>query len=228
MRNLRLAVRTLFKSPVVSIVAILSLALGIGANSAIFSLFNEMLLRQLPVAKPEQLVYLTAPGPTPGSHQDNEAGNGESIFSYPMYRDLERLQTTFSGLAAHRLFEVNVAYRNQTLNGRGVYISGSYFPTLGVKPHIGRLIGPGDDQSIGGAYVTVLGYDYWQSRLGADSTVLGQTILINGVPMTVIGVAAPDFEGTTLGAIRNIYVPISMRKALSPLFGGYQDRRRYW
>src|SRR3954471_14335871 len=165
MRNLRLAVRTLFKSPIVSIVAILSLALGIGANSAIFSLFNEMLLRQLPVPNPQQLVYLTAPGPTPGSHQDNEAGHGESIFSYPMYRDLERLQTTFSGLAAHRLFDVNVAYRNQTLNGRGPSSSASYFPVLGVKPHLGRLLGPSDDATIGGAYVTVLGYQYWQASL---------------------------------------------------------------
>src|SRR3954471_18658161 len=126
-----------------------------------------------------------------------------------MYRNLERLQTSFTGLAAHRLFDVNVAYGNQTLNGRGVYISGSYFPTLGIRPYLGRLLGPSDDQTIGGAYVAVLGYSYWESHLGADSTVVGKTLIVNGKPMTIIGVAPPEFEGTTLGAIPSVYIPIS-------------------
>src|SRR5258708_3071209 len=99
MLNLKLAFRTLFKTPFVTVVAVLSLALGIGANAAIFSLFDEMLLRPLPVSHPERLANLTAHGPTPGSHTSDQTGNNESIFSYPMFRDLERRQAVFGGLA---------------------------------------------------------------------------------------------------------------------------------
>lgn len=114
MRDLRLALRNLAKSPFVSLVAILSLALGIGANSAIFSLFNQMLLRPLPVVAPHELVNLGAPGPKPGSTSCQQAGDCEQVFSYPMFRDLERLQTSFTGIAAHRMFGANLAYKGQT------------------------------------------------------------------------------------------------------------------
>jgi predicted permease len=228
MRNLRLAVRTLFKTPVVTVVAVLSLALGIGANAAIFSLFDEMLLRPLPVPHPEQLVNVTAPGPTPGSHSNNESGNNESIFSYPMLRDIERLQTVFSGVGAYRIFGVNLAYHGTPINGRGMFVSGSYFPVLGVKAAAGRLLGPADDRTIGGANVAVLTHAYWATHLGSDPGVVGQTILINGQPMTIIGVAPEGFEGTTLGAVVNVYIPISMRAVVNPLFSGFANRRQYW
>src|SRR5690348_5289664 len=110
MPNIKLAIRALLRSPFVTAVAVLSLALGIGANAAIFSLFNEILLRPLSVPHPDQLVNIAGPGPTPGNHSDDVEGNGESIFSYPMFRDLERRQTVFTALAAHRLFGANVAY----------------------------------------------------------------------------------------------------------------------
>ena len=111
MRNLKLALRTLFKSPFVTIVAVVSLALGIGANTAIFSLFDQLILRSLPVQEPSRLVNLSAPGPKPGSQSCNQAGNCDVVFSYPMFRDLERVQTTFTGVAAHRIFGANLAYR---------------------------------------------------------------------------------------------------------------------
>jgi putative ABC transport system permease protein len=149
MPNLKLAIRSLFRSPFVTAVAVLSLALGIGANAAIFSLFDEILLRPLAVPHPEQLVNVAAPGPTPGNHTDDIEGNGESIFSYPMFRDLERRQTVFTGLAAHRLFSVNVAYHGMPVNGQGSFVSGAYFPTLEISPALGRLLEPADDQSIG-------------------------------------------------------------------------------
>src|SRR6266705_868606 len=110
MRNLKFAFRTLLKTPFVTIVAVLSLALGIGANAAIFSLFDEMLLRPLPVHEPERLVNLAAPGPNPGYQSCNSAGGCDEVFSYPMFRDLERAATAFSGVVAHRLFGANVAY----------------------------------------------------------------------------------------------------------------------
>src|SRR5437867_12487377 len=145
MINLKVALRTLFKTPFVTIIAIVSLALGIGANAAIFSLFNQMLLRALPVQEPDRLVNLSAPGPKPGSHSCNEAGDCDAVFSYPMFRDLEYSQTVFTGIAAHRLFSANLAARGQTLNGEGMLVSGSYFPVLGVQPELGRLLGAGDD-----------------------------------------------------------------------------------
>ena len=133
MRQLRFALRTLFKTPFVTGVAIVSLALGLGANAAIFSLFNQILLRPLPVEAPRQLVNLSAPGPKPGNTTCNQSGDCESVFSYPMFRDLEREQSVFDSMAAHRVFGANLAARGQTENGEGIMVSGGYFQTLGLR-----------------------------------------------------------------------------------------------
>ena len=145
MTNLKLALRSLLKAPFVTSVAILSLALGIGANAAIFSLFDRILLRPLPVAEPARLVNLGSPGPKQGSISSNEAGGTDQLFSYPMFRDLQRAQTVFTDIAAHCLFAANLSFQQQTLNGQGLLVSGSYFPVLGLEPALGRLIGSGDD-----------------------------------------------------------------------------------
>ncbi|MGH7663214.1 MAG: ABC transporter permease [Gemmatimonadaceae bacterium] len=226
--NLKLALRTLFKTPFVTTVAVISLALGIGANAAIFSLFNQMLLRDLPVAQPEQLVNLTAPGPKPGSQSCNEAGDCEAVFSYPMFRDLERGQTAFTGIAAHVAFGANLSYERQTLNGEGMLVSGSYFPLLGVQPALGRLLTPADDEAIGANFVAVLDHSYWATRLGANPDVIGENIVVNGQSMTIVGVAPNGFDGTTLGATPQVFVPISMRGLMSPGFDGFENRRSYW
>ena len=120
MRNIRLAFRTLFRTPFITVVAIVSLALGIWANAAIFSLFNQFLLRPLPVDSPSKLVNLANPGPKPGSQSCNNAGGCDKVFSYLMFRDLEQKQTVFTGLAAHRIFDANLAYRGQTAKGDGM------------------------------------------------------------------------------------------------------------
>ncbi len=133
MRQLKLALRTLFKSPFVTAVAILSLALGIGANAAIFSLFDQLLLRPLPVRDPGELVDLHAPGPNPGSQSCGFAGDCHDVFSYPMFRDLEKGQAVLAGLAAHRTLSVSLSYEQQPVSGAGMLVSGSYFPTLGVS-----------------------------------------------------------------------------------------------
>src|SRR4030095_570955 len=117
MPQLRLALRTLFKTPFVTIVAVLSLALGIGANSAIFSLFHQMLLRPLPVPRAQELVNLGAPGPKPGSNSCSNIGSCEEVFSYPMFRDLERVQASFTGIAAHKDFGASIGFRGQTPRG---------------------------------------------------------------------------------------------------------------
>ena len=187
------AVRALMRTPLVSIVAILSLALGIGANAAIFSLFDQMLLRPLPVPNAGELVNLGAPGPKPGSQSCGQAGDCDSVFSYPMIRDLERVQTTFTGIAAHRPFGVNLAYHGQTMSGRGVLVSGSYFPVLGLQPALGRLLGPGDDGTIGEPHIVVLSHDYWRTRFGESRDVLNQPVVVNGQPLTIVGVAPRGF-----------------------------------
>lgn len=226
--NLKLAFRTLFKSPFVTAVAVLSLALGIGANAAIFSLFDQLLLRPLPVWQPEGLVNLAAPGPKPGSQSCNQAGDCDVVFSYRMFRDLEGAQTLFSGVAAHRLFGANLAYRGQTLNGEGMLVSGSYFPVLGLQPALGRLLTPADDQAIGAHFVAVLSHSYWTTRLGASPDVLNETIVVNGQAMTIVGVAPRGFQGTTLGARPQVFVPITMRGLMAPGFTDFENRRSYW
>jgi len=230
MRALRLALRTLFKTPFVTTVAIVSLALGIGANAAIFSLFSQMLMRPLPVRQPDRLVNLIAPGPKPGSQSCNQAstrGNCDDVFSYPMFRDLERIQTVFIGLAAHRLTSVNLSYNRQTVNGEGMFVSGSYFPVLGLRPALGRLLGPADDSAPGASPLVVLGYDYWQTNVGSDPNVVNRTMIVNGETMTIVGVAPRGFHGTTLGSEAMVYVPITMRERLQPTWKGFDNRRSY-
>jgi predicted permease len=226
--NLRLAVRTLSKTPFVTAIAVLSLALGIGANTAIFSLFDRMLLRPLPVPEPGALVNLVAPGPKPGSNSCNQAGDCQSVFSYPMFRDLERVQTVFTGIAAHNLTGVNLAARGQTLGADGMLVSGSYFPTLGLQPAAGRLLGPDDDRTPGAHPVVVLSHAYWTSHFAESPAVVGESLTVNGTAMTVIGVAPRGFEGTTLGTRPHVFVPISMRETLLPGWKGLDNRRSYW
>jgi predicted permease len=230
MRNLRLAIRTLAKTPFVSLVAVLSLALGLGANSAIFSLFNQVLLRPLPVPEPGALANLGAPGPKPGSTSCNQSGDCEQVFSYGMFRDLERVQTSFTGIAAHRVFSANVAFGGQTESGRGILVSGSYFPVLGVQPIAGRLFAPDDDTMPGGHPVVVLSHDYWRRRFEENPSVLGQTLIVNGHGLTVIGVAPRGFEGTTLGVRATVFVPLTMRGEMQPGPSGprFDNRRVYW
>ena len=133
-----------------------------------------------------------------------------------MFRDLERVQTTFTGIAAHRLFGANLAYRGQTLSGDGLFVSGSYFPVLGIQPALGRLLGPGDDRAIGQSPVAVLSHAWWQSRFGTDPNVLNDTLIVNGQSLTIVGVAPRDFTGTTLGSTPQVFVPITLRALLQP------------
>jgi hypothetical protein len=228
MPNLKLAFRTLFKSPFITLVAILSLALGIGANSAIFSLFDQMLLRPLPVPNPHELVNLATPGPKPGSQSCGQAGGCDEIFSYPMFRDLERAQTSFTGLAAHRPFGASLGYQGTSLGGEGLLVSGSYFPVLGITPALGRLLTAEDDKTVGGHFVAVLSYDYWRNRFELNPSVLNQTMVINGQAMTIVGVAPRGFNGTTLGESPDVFVPLTMRGLMSPGFNGFENRRQYW
>ena len=228
MPNIRLALRTLFKSPFITMVAILSLGLGIGANSAIFSMFDQMLLRPLPVPHPEELVNFKSPGPKPGSNSCGQAGGCDEIFSYPMFKDLEAAQTSFTGIAAHRNFGGSIGYQGTSLSGDGLAVSGSYFPVLGLTPALGRLFTPDDDKTVGTHFLVVLSHDYWRTRFAMNPAVLNETLVVNGQAMTIVGVAPRGFKGTTLGDDPDIFVPLTMRGLMQPGFNGFQNRRQYW
>jgi predicted permease len=227
--NLKLAFRALFKTPLVTSIAVLSLALGIGANAAIFSLFHEVLLAPLPVPHPEQLVNVLAEGPNPPYQSCNQAGSCDVVFSYPMFKDLERAHREFSGIAGHELVSGNIAYRGQTRSSDVMLVSGSYFSVLGLRPAIGRLIAPQDDETVGADFSVVLGYGYWQAQLGGDTSVVGTKIMVNGQTFTIIGVAPEGFNGTTLGTVPALYVPLTMKAALGLASADeYPFRRIYW
>ena len=228
LHDLRLAVRTLLKTPFVTAVAVVSLALGIGANTAIFSLFDRMLLSPLPVPDAASLVNLGAPGPKPGSNNCGQAGECDSVFSYPMFRDLEREQSVFTGIAAHQLFSANLAARGQTLTADGLMVSGSYFPTLALQPALGRLFTPADDTTPGGHPLVVLSHEFWVSHFGANPAVLGEALTVNGQSFTVVGVAPRGFDGTTLGARPKVFVPVTMRAVAVPGRDDFENRRAYW
>ena len=229
-RDSALGWRLLLRSPGLSIVAILTLALGIGANAAIFSMFEQTLLRPLPVPDPASLVNLASPGPKPGGDNSNQAGGYDHIFSYPMFQDLERISADVLSMAAHRAADVTLTAPSRATSswGMAMLVSGSYFPVLRLTPAHGRLIGPTDDDVIGDGRVAVLSSDYWRRELGADPNVVGQTLLVNGQAVTIVGVAPASFTGTTLGIKPSVFVPITLRDLLMPGNDDLATRRRYW
>jgi predicted permease len=145
-----------------------------------------------------------------------------------MLRDLEAKPGHFSGIAGHVLFYPNIAFGNNTTNGTAEYVTGSYFPVLGVKPARGRLLGPEEDRDLGGHPFVVLSHRYWQNQLGGDPSVIGRIITVNGRQLTIVGIAAAGFDGTTLGAHVDLFVPITMRGVLDAGFDAFRNRRRYW
>jgi predicted permease len=228
MRELVLAFRRLVKTPFVTTVAVLSLGLGIGANTAVFSMFNQILLRPLPVTAPDELVNLAARGLKNGSVSCGNAGDCDAVFSYPMFLDLTRDQQVFTGIGAHHLFGANVGYHDETLPVDGVEVSGNYFSLLGLRPVLGRLIEPADAAHVGGTPVAVLSYDYWMTRFGHSASIVTETVVVNGQSLSVIGVAPAEFDGTTRGTRAKVFVPITLRTLMEPTFGGFETRDDYW
>lgn len=223
--DLKMAFRTLAKDPFVTLVAVISLALGIGANAAIFSLFEEVVLRPLPVPEAERLVFFDAPGPKQGSTSCNEAGSCDAVFSQPMFRDLQAADPSpFTGIAAFYHQGVNLAAGDETIRATANFVSGSYFPVLGLSAAAGRLLGPADDRTPGAHPVAVLSHEYWSGRLASDPSVIGSTVTVNGEPLTVVGVAPEGFRGTTVAVRPELYVPITMRAAVDDGYSGIQSR----
>ncbi len=223
--DLRLALRGLRRSPLFATVAILSLALGIGANAAIFRLIDQLLLRTLPVEAPDELVMLYQRGANMGSNM------GSRMHSYPLYQDLQQKAEPLSQVLCRRLVPVSVSVNNQTERVEAELVSGNYFSMLGVKPAVGRVFNSReDDQVFKGHPVVTLSYGYWVSRFGRDPGVVGKTIRINDYPMTIVGVSAEGFAGLDPSRSPQLRVPVLMQPILMPetTWLHMDDRRARW
>ena len=214
MRNdLRFAFRTLRRSPAFSVIAVLSLALGIGANTAIFSLLYQVVLRSVPVHDPETLVSLQSDD---FNHGWTRRDNNKSVFSYPMYRELRDRSQAFSGLIARASFPTTLSYRGDAVRATTEVVTGNFFEVLGLRPALGRPLLPSDDTPSGGTNAIVLSYSYWAGHMGASPTVLNSQILMNGHPVLIAGVAPRGFRGLLAGQTPDFFAPVSMMPMISP------------
>lgn len=219
-QDLRYGVRTLAKNPAFTLIAMATLALGIGANTAMFSLLDQVVLRLLPVRHPEQLVIVRETG--------NHYGNtyGANTISWPMFEDLRDNNQVFSGMFCRFPATVTIGYGDRAAQIPAELVSGSYFPILGVGAALGRTIAPDDDAIPDSSPVVVLSYSFWRSYFDGDRTIVGRTIALNSHAMTVIGIAQPGFDGVELGVPAKVFVPIMMKTEMTPHSDGLKDRRR--
>jgi predicted permease len=217
LQDIRYALRILRKNPAFTAVAVLTLALGIGANTAIFSLINAVLLKSLAVQDPQQLVIVS----DPAMANSRSIGTPRTdIYSYPLYRDLRDGNNVFSGMAAsgqeHRVAVEapgsGVVTEDATVN----LVSGSYFSVLGVSPFRGRSLVPEDDRAKSSNPVAVVSYEFWIRKLAENPAVIGQTVRLNKYPYVIIGIAAPGFFGDTVGEKQDFWVPVSMQPQMMP------------
>jgi predicted permease len=219
-RDFRYGVRTLAKNPAFTLIAMATLALGIGANTAMFSVLDQVVLRLLPVRDPERVVIVRETG--------NHYGNsyGPNTISWPMFEDLRDNNQVFSGMFCRFPATVTISGSDQAAQISAELVSGSYFPTLGVGAALGRTIAPDDDAVPDSGPVVVLSYSFWRSYFNGDRSIVDRTIALNSHAMTVIGVAQPGFDGVELGVPAKVFVPIMMKTEMTPHSDGLKDRRR--
>jgi predicted permease len=221
--DFRFALRNLRRSPLFTFIAVASLALGIGANTAIFTLLDQLILRMLPVKNPQQLVMIWSTGP----HMGNNRGSRAS--SYPMYQDYQRQAQAFSYVFCRFATPLSISFNGQTERVQAELVSGNYFQALGVQPAIGRVFSPEqDDRIYEGHPSVVLGYQYWATRFASDPSVVGQKIVVNNYPMTIVGVSALAFTGLDPANAPQIRVPIQMKPLMTPGWDAIGDRRSQW
>jgi len=224
--ELRMGFRQLRKAPGFAIVAVLTLALGIGANTAVFTLLDQAMLRRLPVSHPEQLVRLRFTGASPG-HIHAYGGDDKDYFSVPMYRDLRDKNKVFDGIVASDQCQAGVQWNNSPDLVSCERVSGNYFQVLGVQPAMGRVIVPSDDEP-NSAPVVVLSFNYWKTKFGSDPRVINQTLLINAHPFTIAGVAAPGFQSVVAGQTPKIFVPITAQPVIDASSSVLDDHKTRW
>lgn len=221
--DLRFSARSFLRSPSFTATTVLSLALGIGATTAIYSLVDQVLLHALPVRQPERLVLIDWKG--------DQAANGfgsYNLMSYPICLDLQLQDRFFEGVLCRAATTVNLSTGADPKPAAAEIVSGTYFSMLGVGPALGRVLGNDDDRTPGASPVVVLAYDFWKTQLGSAPDVQGRKVLINQHPMTVIGVAAPAFRGIDVGQVPSLWIPAAMSAQAIPGFHDLLDRRTRW
>ena len=225
LQDIQYAARSLRKSPLFATIAVTSVALGIGANAAVFTLLDQVVLRLMPVKDPSALVQVRA---ADGSESYGGGMGDGSELSYPMYTDFRDHNAVFDGMFCRYTDAMHVGDGGRSERVNGEMVSGTFFQVLGVPAAIGRTLEPSDDRTVSGSAVAVLSYDYWRTRFGGKPDVLGRKLVINGHPFTVIGVARQGFNGLDLGTPPQVYVPITMQPQLGPAWLKIDTRRFRW
>ena len=221
--DLRLALRGWVRTPGFTVIAVTSIALGIGATTAIFTLVDQVLLRRLPVQAPHELVQVRMEGSLYG----NNWGDGSEL-SFPWYRELRDEGTPFSGVLGRFATSMHLGVGGRTERLDGEVVTGSYFPVLGVRPAAGRLLTETDDREPGAHPVAVLSYGYWQARFAGDPAVVGRHVVVNGHPFTIVGVAQEGFAGIEVGRTIDLFVPTMMKKVITPGWYALDERTFRW
>lgn len=225
-QDIRYALRQLRKTPGFALTVIVTLALGIGANAAVFTLFDQALLRTLSVSHPEELVRFHWKGSFQGS-MSSFGGDSSNYFSYPMYKDLRDHNQMFSGMIASDRASVGVSWRNQAESEDAEVVTGNYFDVLGLKPVAGRLLTHQDDTVKDGNPVVVLSYRYWKTRFAGAQDVVGQSIGINGHPFTIVGVAPQRFDSAIGGYRPGVFIPVTMEAIAMPWRAPLDDLKNH-
>ena len=226
---IRDALRPLLRRKGITAIVILTLALGVGVNAGVFSVFHQILLQELAVPNAEQIVVFDSPGPRSEWVSNDATGPHQQVFSYPLYEDLRSSTETLEGLATFRAFGVNLGARGQTSSGAGLLVSGNYFEALKLKPAIGRFFSRDEIEAQGAPRVTVLGHALWQDRFGGDPSLVGENIMINGQSLEVIGIAPAGFGGLNRFWPADLFVPVTLVDDM--MLGGdwdLDDRRSHW
>jgi predicted permease len=221
--DLRFSARTFLRSPSFTATVVLSLALGIGATSALYSLIDQIVLRALPVEHPERLVLIDWIG-----FQNAETFGTSNLMSYPICQDLQQQKEFFDGVFCRAATMISVSTGGEPRLTAAELVSGTYFSVLGAKPALGRLLTIDDDQAPGSSPVVVLSYDFWKKQLGGGADIVGRKVLVNQHPMAVVGVAAPAFHGIDVGEVPSLWIPAVMSAQAIPEFETMLDRRTRW
>jgi len=221
--DLRFSARSILRSPSFTATAVLSLALGIGATTALYSLIDQIVLRALPVDHAERLVLFDWNG-----EQLAETFGSDNLMSYPICRDLQQQKQFFDGVFCCAAATVNFSTGGEPRLTAAELVSGTYFSTLGVSPALGRLLTMDDDQVPGSSPVVVLSYDFWKNQFGAAQDAVGRKVLVNQHAMTVVGVAAATFHGIDVGEVPSVWIPAAMSAQSIPGFETMLDRRTRW
>src|SRR6266567_2609083 len=221
--DLRFSARSFLRSPSFTATALLSLALGIGATTAIYSLVHQVVLRTLPVDHPERLVLIDWNG-----YQLAETFGTYNLMSYPICRDLQQQKQFFDGVFCRAATTLNLSTGGDPKPAAAELVSGTYFSVLGVSPALGRLLTIDDDQVAGSSPVVVLSHDFWKNQLGSAPDIVGRKVIVNRYPMTVVGVAAATFRGIDVGEIPSLWIPAVMSAQAIPGFKTMLDRRTRW